>query len=265
MPQQKITKNYDMKVDVALTTDYGLKVQTYSEAIKIKPTVSTAYIKLLDAYRDNNKFGVDESNEFISLYNANKDDFTVKSNDYLDLNYAIGEIYWGSYVGETDDSFRQKVIKAYPYFKNVVDNAAESYTNLKMAKSYYIVGDFYKNYVVESTNVKEPSLDNYTQLLGSLKECIENIDNYNSSDIPYIKLTMYLEISNLLNDHRRGFASTGIPEESLTELLTLMKDKAASVAATQQQSIEKQEQIAEQYPNILDSIKTTYQNVKERS
>lgn len=256
-------KNYDLKTSISPATDYQTKVNTYEEAINLVSGETKAYSKLLQAYKDNNLFGDTESNQFSALYNANKSQFDSANIDFLNLNYEIGTTYFYLYSGG-DNTFRSRVLKAYPYFTTIVNSKAKDFQFYDVAQSYYIVGNFYTQYVVNATSVKEPTKQAYEELLTSLKLCVENIENYDYDDAAYIKLTMYQEINNLLNDHRKGFSTTGVKQEDVLNLMKSVYDKSNSLSVTQQISVELQKSIKEKYSGYVSSIERAYTNTEER-
>jgi serine/threonine-protein kinase len=256
-------KNYDQKINISTSTPYETKVKTYIEAIDLFGTDTRAYVKLLEAYKDNGLFGDAQSNQFTAKYNMNKDKFSADSTADLDLAYEAGITYFYLYSGG-DDSFRTRVLKAYPYFKTIVDARNLSFKYNDMAASYNIVGEFYTQYVVNATSVKEPTKEAYDSLLASLQVCINNTDSYDYDDAAYIKLTMYREISNLLNDHRRGFAATKVDKDTVTQILGTINTRTKALSVTQQKSINERDSILALYENFIDNIERSYSNAEER-
>jgi serine/threonine-protein kinase len=255
------SKNYAIKVGISPSTEYGTKVDTYKDAINLINNDSRAYVALLQAYKDNNRFGDVESGQINQLYNQNKESFKQDGSEFLTLNYEIGLTYFYYYSGG-DNTFRTRVLKSYPYFKEVVQQGSSKFKNYKLAESFYTIGNFYSQYIVTGTN--EPTAENYETLLTSLNTCVNNVDSYQSPDAAYIKLTMYQEINNLLNDRRKGFAATGIDKTSILDLLQTCKAKAAELTVTQNISLDLQEQIATNYESYATAIERSYINTEGR-
>lgn len=255
-------KDYEAKIGISTSTPYDVKVQSYLDAIDLYGTDVRGYQKLLEAYRDNGTFGDVESEQFTGKYNINQDAFVSDSDEYLDMVYEAGITYLYLYSGG-DNTFRTRVLKAYPYFQTIMSNAGEGYHYRGMAESYGILGQFYTDYVVNATSIKEPTKEAYEELLSSLEVCIGNMDEYDYDDAAYIKLTMYSEIVNLLNDHRKGFASTGIGQGEVQEVLDTVRKKVDSLSVTQQTSIDLRDSILDMYQQYTDSIRRAYDNTEE--
>lgn len=256
-------KDYEQKVNISSATPYEEKVNTYLEAIDLYGGNPEAYLKLLQAYEDNGVFGDQESGQYLAKYNMNKDEFDTESEAYLDLSYQTGVTFLYLYTGG-DDTFRTRVLKSYPYFQSIVAAGNTEYEYYDMAKSYEIVGDFYTQYVVNSTSVKEPTQEAYIELLNSLQVCIDNMDQYDHDDAAYIKLTMYREIANLLNVHGKGFAVTEVDQSLIIQFLDDIYAKTSELSVTQAKSMELQESVLSSCVEYKENIERTYLNTEER-
>lgn len=260
-------KNYDAKINISESTDYDTKLRSYKEAIALYPYRAEAYIKIIMAYSDNNQFTDSESNEFISLYNKafieqNANKYDLKSVEIAEMNYNLGILYLYLYNDQLPDvSLKVRALKAYSFFENVVNNASKEYENYDLAYSYYTICDFYKNYVSNSTNTKEPNKEIYSNLITSLRQAISNLDEYNYDDLPYIKLTVYEAVTDLLYGQRKGLAAADISYEVVYELLTDIYSRTEKLAVTQERSIEKQNKILSKMEGYYAEINNTYYNI----
>ncbi|MBE6812330.1 MAG: serine/threonine protein kinase [Ruminococcaceae bacterium] len=266
-------QDYDTKINIVASTPFDEKVTKYLEAIDLKPTDMRAYHKLLEAYEDEGLFGDKQSGEFSAKYNANKANFNKTENreEYLDLLYETGIIYFYLYSEPTsnDNSFRVRVLKAKAYFDEIVNpsdgNDYSDYEFYDVARSHYIIGDFFSKFVMNATSVKEPKKEDYENLLASLHVCINSIDEYDYDDGAYIKLTMYKEIQNLLYDRRDALAKNDIDEQKIVDILNLLQTKTIALSVTQSASVKIRDKILNSHEDYLDRVHTTYSNIKERS
>lgn len=256
-------KNYEMKISLSSSTPYEKQVESYIEAIELYGVDPRAYQKLLEAYGANGVFGDVESEQFTNEYNKNSKYFDVTDEGYYDMCYEAGLTYLYLYSGG-DGSFRTRVLKSYPYFSVIADNAQSSYKNYAMAKSYAILGEFYSQYVVSATSIKEPTADDYNKLLDSLEIAITNVVEYEGDDAAYIRLLMDREVMNLLNDHRKGFAATGIQKDRVVAIFTSINENYDKMSVTQEKSIEVQEFIRDNYESYIDNLERSYTNIEER-
>lgn len=265
-------RNYELKLNAAGTHEE--KVNEYLKAIDLYGTDVRAYIKLLQEYQAHGDFDDSESKKFSGKYNANQDGFDKKSVDYLDLLYEAGITYFYFYDG-SDNSFRSRILNSKPYFDAIVESGNSSYEHYEIAQSYQILADFYNRYVVNLKNdrasdtsatgmISEPEREDYDKLLDSLRTCINNMETYDSADAASMKLTFYREIANLLNDHRKGFASTRVNENDILDILSDVKARAEKLSVTQSGSVFLQESVSASCDEYAANIDRTYNNTEER-
>ena len=100
-------RDYDSKINISTATDYNSKIEIYKEAINLYPYRTEAYIKMLEAYSDNNKFSDKESNEFMKYYNKSfaekSSKFDITSEGYATLNFKLGVLYLYLYEIDNDN------------------------------------------------------------------------------------------------------------------------------------------------------------------
>lgn len=259
-------RDYDSKINISTATDYNSKIEIYKEAINLYPYRTEAYIKMLEAYSDNNKFSDKESNEFMKYYNRSfaekSSKFDITSEGYATLNFKLGVLYLYLYEIDNDNiSFKVRTMKASTFFENVVNNSPEDYENYKLAVSYYTICNFYKNYVSNSMNTTEPNYNVYTALLNSLSQALLTLDEYEYNNSPYIKLTVYEAMVDLLYSQRKGFASTGIEYSDVEYLLKEIEDRTGYIVVTQEKSITKQEKILSCVAEYIKELKDVYNSI----
>lgn len=255
-------KDYDNKVNIDESTPYDTKVESYLEAIDIYGNDTRAYMKLLEAYKQEGTFGEEESNIFTNKYNENRESFDTNSKEYLELMFEAGRMYFTSYEGG-DNTFRTRVLKSYSYFTAIHNNynSETGFTNYAISESYYTLGEFYSKYMVNGTGISEPGKEDYDSLLQSLNICIDNADEYAESDAANTRLTMYKEIANLINDHRTGFASTEVDKDTITDILQKLTDKAESQAVSIEVNIKLREELLELIKEYTENIERAYDNI----
>ena len=177
--------------------------------------------------------------------------------------YEAGNTYLYLYSGG-DHTFRTRILKAYPFFKQVAESESETNPYVDVAESYVLLGEFYSEFVVDATSVKEPTKASYLNLLTSLEVCLETVDRYQSDDAAYIKLIMYRELSNLLHDHRGGLATTQVDETQVINILNEIAQKTNELSVTQAVSLDLQRNIMAAHPEYVENIQRPYGNLQGR-
>ena len=119
---------------------------------------------------------------------------------------------------------------------------------------------FYSEYVLSDTSKKEPTQNVYTDLIDTLSKSVGSLDNYKDEDSAYVKLVLYKQIMDLLNDQRKGFAQLGVDKNKILGLFDEIENKTKSMFVTQEASIEMKQDIEENYRKFIENINRTYQN-----
>ena len=265
MKNAENNKDYDKKVNVSASASYETKIDNLLEATEIYPEKADAYMKMLETFETEGKFGRDENEEFSAVYNKNKDLFDMKDEEFLDVNYKAGLLYLYMFNDESVEA-RDRIIKAKMYFEKVVENSDEKYDNYIMADCYNQLGEFFKKFVVGTGGIQknEPTKDEYEKMINSMKLCVGNMEEYNESDSGYIRLSIYKNFADILNTHVKGLANSGIEKNIVLGLHDLILQKAKSISVTQESAIEIQNEIVANEIIYEENINTTYDNTKER-
>lgn len=164
--------NYEVLISPSTATALEEKIESYKQAIDIYPEKTDAYFCMLEAYEDEGQFGKKENDEFLALYNVNKDNFDETIREVAELNYKIGMMYFNYYMEEDGSySFSTRVQKAYSFFSANHDNnnISSEFENIDLSDCYYQICSFYKKYILNSSTVEEASKDNYEILFSTIK------------------------------------------------------------------------------------------------
>lgn len=257
-------QTYDNLISVVDSTSYEDKINSYINAIKLYPKRPEAYIKILEVYTEHG-FGIEESRQFMNYYNQNFSEnndstYDKTTGQIAEMNYQAGIIYLYMYDSDenSQETFRSRALKAYPFFKAVCENNDGSYANYSLAQSYYVVCDFYKNYVDNSTSVKEPTKELYAELITAVETCITNLEDYDNPDIAYVKLTMYEAILNLIHEQRRAFMRADIEEKDILNLFEIIYRNTDNLDVLQEKSAQKKMSILKQKDLFISDIESIY-------
>lgn len=257
------SNNYDALLSIIESTSLEEKIESYKKAIEIYPSDTRAYMCILEAYENEGVFGKKENDEFLALYNANRDLFDHTSAAFAELNYKIGRMYFNYYTNENGEySFSNRVQKAYPFFEANFENDAleEKFEYQSLSDCYYQICAFYKRYILNSTNVEEASKDNYMTLFQVIDDSMKEIMSAGAYD----QLTFYNGTFMLLYDQREGMASVGIEKETVIGLMDEVYDNTKKLSVQKEQSKKLQQEIMDNYSNYKEAVERVYTNMEER-
>ena len=255
--------NYDTLVSVVPSTSIQEKISSYKKAIEIYPYDTRAYMYMLDAYESEGKFGKKENDEFLALYNANKDGFDVASVELAELNYRIGMMYFNYYTNDNGSySYSNRVQKAYPFFAANYENNSMplDFEYKTLSNCYYQICSFYKKYILSSANVEEASKEKYSELFEVIEESLELVKEAGAYD----QLTLYNGTFMLLYDQRVNLESVNVDKEMVISLMDNIYSRTSALAVQKEQSKKLKSEILDNYESYKSAIERTYINAEER-
>lgn len=255
--------NYEILVLPSTATALNEKIDSYKRAIAIYPERTDAYMCMLEAYEDEGRFGKEENDEFLALYNANKDTFDHTTSEVAELNYKIGMMYFNYYTEEDGSySFSTRVQKAYSFFAENHNNAEipQDFEDMNLSECYYQICSFYKNYILNGATVEEASRDNYENLFSTIENTLADVQSAGA----YNQLSLYNGIFMLLYDQRSSMVQVKVEQNEITDLMDNVYDDAKNLTVQKEQSQKLQQEIMEHYDTYRQAIIRAYTNAEER-
>ncbi len=253
---------YEALISVMESTSLENKISNYKQAIAIYPGDPQAYVKMLEAYETEGKFGRNESNEFLAQYNANMNSFDPTSAALVELNYRSGMMYFNYYSGTGEASFSEKVQKAYSFFAANHDNTqlTEVFEEQEMSECYYQICRFYREYILDSASVKEASRNDFVELFDTVRNTMATVEGAGAYD----QLTLYNGVFMLLYDQRSSLASVDVEEQVVLDLFDSMYSEAVALSVNKEQAKLLQQEIRDNYDTYRAAIERAYDNAAER-
>ena len=221
-------KQYEVLISLAPATSINQKIQSYTKAIQLYPYREEAYEKLLQVFEADGIFSKEESDIFLSMYNANHD--KLKS---LSLNDHVGRMY----LNYDPSSFAMRIIKASSFFEENHDKDPEN----KMSQAYYEICMFYKKYIFQSVYVDEASQKEYEQLLKQIQQTIQQL----KTESVFNQLTYQKTVLLFLIDQKESMKQVGISPARIETYMKEIIDQARSFKVHKPTSKSLQKEILE--------------------
>lgn len=264
--------NYEFLISVSEATSLEDKLESYMQAIAIFPEKTDAYLCMLDAYDTAGQFGREENDQFLAVYNANKDKFDKTSKETAELNYRIGMMYFNCYTETVEGtdldttqeySFLARVQKSYSFFaaNSENENIASDFEHKALSDCYYQICTFYKKYILSSSSVKEAMKEEYENLITTMKNTLELVKNAGEE---YDQLSIYNGTFMLLYDRRSSMVQVDIRQGDVLDLLEKVYMSASELNVWQEKSKKLQNEIIDNYDNYREAIIRAYTNGQER-
>ncbi len=253
--------DYESLVTVSTSLSLEDKIASYVEAVEIYPDRADAYMKMVEAYQDEGIFGKTQNDEFLAIYNANRDYLDSSDPAVAELNYRIGMLYFNYYNEKDSESqnFATRVQKAFPFFNENYKSNTE-FDSKVVSDSYYKVCSFYKNYILNTTNVEEASKEDYDELLGLVENTLDEVQNLGAYD----QLSFYNSAFMLIYDQRVSMAQVNVDMNRVLELYDEVYKRAEDLTVQKEQSRKLQNEILQFYEEYRAAIERSFTNMMER-
>lgn len=263
---QQNNSTYEAYISPSSATSIDNKVESYKKAISIYPERTDAYLAMLEAYEEEGQFSKAENDQFLAVYNANKDSFDKTSVSVAELNYKIGMMYFNYYTNEDGNyDFSTRVQKAYSFFASNYENEniSPDFTYKNLSDCYYYICSFYKKYILQSASIDEASEENYEELLGVISDVIDEIQIITDANL-YDKLVAYNGVFMLLYDQRTDMAQINVDKNTVLNLLDDIYHSASALNVKKDQTKKLQSEIVDNYSGYREAIERAYTNMQER-
>lgn len=245
-------ENYDVKIVQAKNeNDIEKKLNTLYSAIELKPYDIKAYEELIEVYKSDYIYTLDEEAEFISVVNENIS-FLKQDKDYLKLTFQIGKLYWYyyEYASSSIQSLDNQVVRmkaATKWFRETsqenLENKNISYSKnqqeLNMASVYASIGQFYTD--IDKAVIEGGDAGMYGEFFNQLEDMVDMVVSNNETEI--VCLEVYQLVINSINARAGKFCVDGVEKTRVVELcekvatLTNDIDTSADLTSEMKQSI----------------------------
>lgn len=243
-------------------TNIAIREAELSKAISIKPARKDAYVQLIREYAKDG-FTESEASEFLGIYNENKAKLERDSKEYAELNFEIGQAFLLYYTGATDNSDRNRLITAAPFFKEA---SAEEFSLKNLAKGYYDIAAFYQDYIIGSSSlvVKEAGRHDYEQIINTMNQMTANIEESTGDGAVQLQMVTYDLFLTLLEDARQGFFNTGFSKEEMLVIVNEITEEVKAATPDAEVTASKRAAVLKRAEALMDRVEATYQYVKKK-
>lgn len=255
--------DYDNNIKQAeLSATDGEKIGYYAKAINIKPEAPQAYLGIIEAFKDDAVFSVEEEELFKKKVNGNLPKLQ-QSRDYPDLAFEIGKLYWYYYdYGRSENADNQvtRMKSAIQWFEAACEYGGEESDYYTMAKMYRDIGKFNRDITL---NVQEASDKGtylpYWQNLSGLVDTVSGSQEENE----IVSLEVYKLAINAVETYARKFKADGVTEEEMKALLEKVKEGIGVTETTTDKTGEMKEDITERLGAAETAIENAFSNERE--
>lgn len=251
------------RAEMSATTEE--KINYYTRAIDIKPDDVQAYFGMIEAFKDDAIFLVEEEEQFKKKINGNLAKLQ-QNEEYGDLAFEIGKLYWYYYdYGRTEDSDNQitRMKSAIQWFEAACRYGGEESEYYKTALMYHDIGKFNRDITL---NVQEASdKETYLPYWENIKQLVDTVNN-SSEEQEIVNLEVYKLAMNAMETYARKFKADGITKEDMEQLAGQVKNGIEATETTTDKTTRMKEEIISRIPEVEKAINNAFakdQEVKE--
>lgn len=232
------------------------KIDYYLKAIDIKPTQTAAYLELIEAFKDDAAFSIEEEAELKKKINLNLAGLQQEDN-YANLAYEIGKLYWYYYdygnTGSTDNQIT-RMKSAVQWFDDAYTYGSEESDYYVITQVYREIGQFNRDVTLKVEEAEDKgtyapyfeSLKHMYQIVSEEENEIVNLETY--------KLCMYS-----IENYARKFMLDEIPQEDLTEFYQNVRDSVEKMEPTTEKTENMKNEIVERESYAKQAIEHAYE------
>lgn len=231
------------------------KADYYSKAIDIKPQENEAYFGMIEAFKDDASFTVEEEKMFMSKINANINELRQTAN-YGDLAFEVGKLYWHYYDygnAATNDNQITRMKSAIGWFKDAVEYGGTTSSYYAMAKIYQEIGTFHKDI---SLNIEEAEdKGKYAPYWKNLEELVDIAKNDENEivELEVCRLAVYS-----IETYARKFKNDGISQVQMNTLYSRISNLVSSVSTMSDKTAQMKADILSRMNSAYSAIENAY-------
>lgn len=233
------------------------KVQYYAKAVDIKPNEIEPYLGMIEAYKDDAAFTVNEEKGFKTKINANLSSLREQPG-YGSLAFEIGKLYWYYYdYGKTETADNQvtRMKSAIQWFEDATQYGGQSSDYYLMSTIYRDIGKFNRDITL---NIEEASdKGKYGPYWGNIVDLIDMLsESKDESEI--IELEIYKLAMYSIETYARKFKADGVSQSDMISVFNTVKAAVLDVDTTSDKTEKLQRDIVARFESVESAISNAY-------
>lgn len=250
---------------IAETTDTQQHIENLEKAIELMPENPQAYKLLLKEYSKSSDITEEDAGDIMKICSEGLSKIDPESEEYLEINYLLGESMLVYYKGTTDQSLRSKIMMARPYFDAVTKSGKTEYEKYDISRAYSNLASFYEDYVIDSGNsfVFDAGKSEYRNLIKECYEAADLLEKPQNKNASRLRLTTYAVILSIIDTQKAELAAN-VDKKKVDALLMKVRNGYSSVSVKNSELVSAREAGIEQCARIGKELEKAYrENEKE--
>jgi serine/threonine-protein kinase len=256
-----ITKNnqYETKLKQAgqMASNDAERAALLLEAIQVKPESAEAYQELVETYKSDGEFSVEEETQLKKCLNSNLS-YVQGEKDYPDLAFEIGKLYWHYYsygTEQSEDNRATRIKSASKWFEDALETGGKKFNKANLAKIYVEIGNF-QNQI--ATDIEEASDRGKYQAFWIQLEQLITENEKNPDENEMVRLELYKLVMDSMENYARKLKADGIRKTDLLTAYYKVKAQVAVTEATTEKTENLKKAITDRYVYVEEAILHAY-------
>ena len=249
--------NYDHNIQMAKTASADShKKDYYLKAIDIKPAENEAYMGLINTFKNDTAFTVEEEETLTKKINTNLTELRKKP-DYADLAFETGKVYWYYYdYGKTAESDNQitRMKSSVEWFEDAVKYGSKDSSYYEMAVIYRDIGKFNQDITLKMEEASDKG--QYGPYWKNMKQLIKLVDEKDESEI--VKLELYKLTMHSVETYARKFKADGVKESDLLSVVESVNTSASSIETSSDKLAAIKKDVINRFEVTVQAINNAY-------
>lgn len=220
-------------------------VEEVVQLIEKNPAVVKPYKRLIELYKVDDVFTLDEEQQLLKLITKNLSTL-MKKDGFGDLAYDIGETYFYYYKATEDEkqNSQLQMAQSVQWFGYALDTTTE---RTELANIYYNLGLFNRDIVLAIKQGEDVGL--YKGYFETLDSLITTLDLENTPDLMKLRLIETVQIAS--DQYAEAFKKDGVTDEAFTQLLQQTINLLDAINPKSDMNKEKKQQLNEAFTSKI--------------
>ena len=231
------------------------KVENYEKAIEIKPDAVEAYIGIVDTYKSDAIFTIEEENNLKRILNPNLATLRETPN-YSELAFEIGKAYWFYYEygkTETDDNRSTRVTSSIQWFHDANQYGMPGTNEYEMAYTYEQIGIFHRDITISIFEASDKGM--YIEYFNNLSNLLDSINEEQSE---MLRLEVYTLCMNALETYAYKIGADGVEKEREVNMLDHIISAVTDMNTTSDKTDAMKKDILDRNEYVKEAIEKAY-------
>lgn len=246
-------QSYEHLLEEAKTSIDSEQAATYYEtAIDLKPKEVQTYYELIDLYKEDAVFTMEEQEVLARKLNENSS-LLKEQKEYPQLAFQVGKLYWYYYDYGTENNQLTRMKASIKWFEDVLEYGGQDFEDYGMAEIYHEIGVFHRDITLDMEEASDKG--KYKPYFNSLTALQERIGQEESS---IVRLEFYKLLLSSIENYTRKFKAEGVTREELIQCLETMKAGEEEIIVDTEKTQEIKNYIEQHYEDVVQSLELIY-------